>query len=58
MAKLIFLIFWNPDKSGFPTDSVKAKVIAPKGKVTNKLTCGVGRENITTLAVSNAAGRV
>ena len=43
--------------SGFPTEPVKAKVIAPKGTVTNKLTYGAGRENIT-LAVSSAADRV
>ena len=49
---------WNVDESSFPTDPVKAKVIAPRGKVVKKGTYGAGRENITTLAVSSAAGRV
>ena len=48
---------WNADESGRPTDPVKAREIAPKGKVVNKLTYGAGRENITKLAVSSAAGR-
>jgi len=49
---------WNCDKSGFPTDPSKAKVIAPKGKPGLKLTWGAGRENISTLAMCSAAGDV
>ena len=48
----------NTDESSFPTDPAKAKVIAPKEKVTNKLICRTGRENITTPTLSSAAGRV
>lgn len=49
---------WNCDKSGFPTDPKKCEVIGVKGEVSNKVTCGPGRENTPTLAVCNAAGRV
>lgn len=49
---------WNCDETGFPTDPSRARVIAPKGRVANKLTWGAGRENISTLAACNAAGRV
>ena len=48
---------WNCDESGFPTDPQKCRVVGPKGEVAYKLTCGAGRENITTLAVCNAAGK-
>lgn len=48
---------WNCDESGFPTDPKKCKVVSIKGKTAYKVTCGAGRENITTLAVCNAAGR-
>lgn len=48
---------WNCDKSGFPSDPQKCKVVSVKGEVAYKVTCGTGRENTTTLAVCNAAGR-
>lgn len=48
----------NTDKSSFPTGPAKAKAIAPKEKVTNKLICRAGGENITTPTLSSAAGRV
>ena len=48
---------WNCDESGFPTDPQKCKVVGVKGEECYKVTCGAGRENITTLAVCNAAGR-
>ena len=43
--------------SGFPNDPGKCKVVSVKGKTAYKVTCGTRRENITTLAVVNAAGR-
>ena len=49
---------WNCDESGFPTDPSKAKIIAPKGQIGNKLTWGAGRENFSTLAACSATGRV
>ena len=49
---------WNIDEFGFPTDSIKAKVITPKGKVANKLAYGAGKKNLTTLIVSSTAGWV
>ena len=49
---------WNCDESGFPTDPVKSKVIAPRNKPGFKLSYGARRENITTLAVCNATGKV
>ena len=48
---------WNCDESGFPNDPGKCKVVSVKGKTAFKVTCGARRENITTLAVVNAAGR-
>ena len=48
---------WNCDESGFPTDPQKCKVVGVKGKECYKVTCGAGRENITTLEVCSAAGR-
>ena len=49
---------WNCDESGFPTDPGKSKVIAPCNKPGFKLSYGACRKNITTLAVSNATGKV
>ena len=49
---------WNCDKSGFPTDPGKSKVIAPHNKPGFTLFYGAHRENITTLAVCNARGKV
>ena len=49
---------WNCDESGFPTDPQKCRVVGSKGKSAYKITCGAGRENITTLAVCSAAGQV
>ena len=49
---------WNCDESGFPTDPQKCKVVSVWGEVAYKVTAGAGRENITTLAACNAAGRV
>ena len=43
---------WNCDD-----DPQKCKVISVRGETAYKVTCGAGRENITTLAVVNAAGR-
>ena len=48
----------NCDESGFPTDPGKSKVIAPRNKLGFKLSYGLCRENITTLAVCNATGKV
>ena len=48
---------WNCDKSGFPTDPQKCKVVSVKGEVVYKVTPGACQENITTLAVCNAVGR-
>ena len=48
---------WNCDESGFPTDPTRAKVVGVKGETSYKVTSGAGRENITTLAACNAAGR-
>ena len=47
----------NCDESGFPTDSAKCKVISTKGKPAYEVTCVAQQENITTLAVCNAAGK-
>ena len=49
---------WNCDESGFPTDPQRCKVVSVKGQTAYKTTSGARRENITTLAVCNAAGRV
>ena len=49
---------WNCDESGFPTEPGKSKVIAPCNKPDFKLSYGARRENITTLAVCNARGKV
>ena len=49
---------WNWDESGFPTDPCKSKVIAPLNKPGFKLSYGVRRENIITLAVCCATGKV
>ena len=48
---------WNCDESGFPNDPGKCKVVSVKGKTAYNVTCGTRRENITTLAAVNAAGR-
>ena len=48
---------WNCDESGFPTDPQRNKVVSVKGQTAYKTTSGARRENITTLAVCNAAGR-
>ncbi|XP_065064643.1 uncharacterized protein LOC135690884 [Rhopilema esculentum] len=48
---------WNCDESGFPSDPGHCRVVSEKGKVAYKVTCGAGRENTTTLAVCNAAGK-
>ena len=48
---------WNCDESGFPTDPQCCKVVSVKGQTAYKTTSGARRENITTLAVVNAAGR-
>ena len=45
---------WNCDESGFPTDPHKFKVVSVRGETAYKV---AARENITTLAVCNAAGR-
>ena len=49
---------WNCNKSGFPADLQKCKVVSVKGEVAYKVTPGAHQENIATLAVCNAAGRV
>ena len=46
----------NCDESGFPTDPQCVKLLVSVETV-YKVTCRAGRENITTLAVCNAAGR-
>ena len=48
---------WNCDESGFPTDPARSKVVSVKGETAYKTTSGARRENITTLAVCNAAGK-
>ena len=48
---------WNCDKSGFPTDPNKCKVVAPIGMPGYKTTPGAGRENHTVLATCSTAGR-
>ena len=45
---------WNCDESGFPSDPKKVKVVSIRGKTAYSVT---GRENTTTLAVANAAGK-
>lgn len=49
---------WNCDESGFPTDPQRCRVVSGKGESAYKITCGAGKENITTLAVCSAAGDV
>ena len=56
---------WFRDKSGIVTrvgspwwDPQRCKVVGVKVKEAYKVTAGAGRENITMLAVVNAAGRV
>ena len=49
---------WNADKTGFPMDPQKSKVIAPVGEVGFTITGGAGRENTTILGVCNGADRV
>ena len=49
---------WNCDESRFPIDPGKSKVIAPHNKPGFKLPYDVCRENLTTLAVFNATGKV
>ena len=49
---------WNCDESGFPTDPGKSKVIAPHNKTGFKMSYGVHRENISTLAVCVAPGKI
>ena len=48
---------WNCDESGFPSDPKKVKVVSVRGKTAYRVTAGAGRENTTTLAVANAAGK-
>ena len=48
---------WNCDESGFPSDPKKIKVVSAKGETAYRVTAGAGRENTTTLAVANAAGK-
>ena len=48
----------NYDESEFAADPGKSKVLAPRNKPGFKLFCGGCRENITTLAVCNAPGKV
>ena len=49
---------WNCDESGFPTDPAKSKVVGPTNQPAYKLSFGARRENITTLAVCSASGKV
>lgn len=49
---------WNCDESGFLNDPQKCKVVGVRGETAYKVTCGAGRDNTTTSAVCNAAGRV
>ena len=49
---------WNCDKSGFRSDPQKCKVVSIRGQTAYKVTCGGGRDNTSTLAVCNAAGKV
>ena len=46
---------WNLDKSGFPTDTGRCKVIAPNQEVASKITSGAGCKNITVVAACNAS---
>jgi len=48
---------WNCDESGFPSDPKRCKVLGPSGEIAYRVTPGAGRENTTTLATVNAAGR-
>ena len=48
---------WNCDESGFPSDPKKVKIVLVRGKTAYRMTAGAGRENTTTLAVANAAGK-
>ena len=48
---------WNCDELGFPTDPTRSKVISVRGEVAYKTTWGASRENNSTLAACNAAGR-
>ena len=56
--KLTAAKIWNCDESGFPNDPLKCRVVSVKGQTAYKVTCGARRENITTLAVCSAAGKV
>ena len=47
---------YNCDESGFPIDQTNEKCITVKGERAFKLSFGARRENITVLAVANAAG--
>ena len=49
---------WNVNKTGFPMDPQKSKVIAPVGEVGFKTTGSAGQENKTVLGACNGAGRV
>ena len=47
---------YNCDESGFPTNQTNGKCITVKGERAFKLSFGTHQENITVLAVVNAAG--
>ena len=48
---------YSSHELSFPADDTgRCKVIAPKVEVANKITSGIGRENITVLAACNASG--
>ena len=49
---------WNCNELRFPTDPGKSKVIAPRNKSGFKFSYGARRENIITLAISNATGTI
>ena len=48
---------WNCDKSSFPTDPSKCKVVTPIETPGYKTTPGAERENYTALETCGAAGR-
>ena len=49
---------WNCDETGFPTDPQRYRVVSSKGESAYEITCGTGKENITTLTLCSAAGDV
>jgi hypothetical protein len=48
---------WNPDETSFCLDPSRIRVVGDRGTASHRATSGPGKENITVLMATNAAGQ-